>query len=526
MPLKARAVAQRMINVHFSNNIASKDKLKTNHMQTPDELYGQLFRDVQLKKVFADNKTFVDCIPLKKPAAIVAAYTELLATDPAKEHIEKFVEENFVIPLSAAPGYHTEWKDNVIEHIEGLWTILKRSADAPVEGSSLIPLPHPYIVPGGRFREVFYWDSYFTMLGLAESNEWELIENMIDNFAHLIHTYGFIPNGNRSYFLSRSQPPYFSCMIELLAAHKGDAVYTKYLPAMVKEHSYWMDETHATQHCVVLGDGTVLNRYYDQLNSPRPEAYWQDSTLSNTCEGDRCLLFSDLRAACESGWDFSGRWFANGKTFNTIQTTNILPVDLNCLLYHLEHTIHKAYSLDGESSEGSAFGMKAAARKEAINRYFFDDRDGWYYDYNIAEKKLNNQKTIAGITPFFFNIPPANYIERAAAITESDFLKDGGVVTTLINTEQQWDWPNGWAPLQWITIRGLENYGQSELAAKLAHNWAMLNIKVYRNTGKLMEKYNVIDTHLTAGGGEYPSQDGFGWTNGVLLKILKTYGVK
>ena len=137
---------------------------------------------------------------------------------------------------------------------------------------------------------------------------------------------------------------------------------------------------------------------------------------------------------------------------------------------------------------------------------------------------MNDQKTIAGITPFFFNIPPENYITKAAAILKDEFLQDGGVVTTLVNTEQQWDWPNGWAPLQWLAIKGLDNYGAKQLAAELAHRWAHLNIKVYRNTGKLMEKYDVIDTHLTAGGGEYPSQDGFGWTNGVLLKILKTYG--
>ncbi len=222
----------------------------------------------------------------------------------------------FIIPPSSAPGYHTDIKDNVIEHIEELWNVLQRSADKPSEGGSLIPLPYPYIIPGGRFREVFYWDSYFTMLGLAESNRWDIIENMIENLAYLIHQFGFIPNGNRSYFLSRSQPPYFSCMIELLATHTGDDVYKKYLPAMLKEHDYWMDKTHATKHCITL-DETILNRYYDQLDEPRAEAYWQDATLAEEC-ADASLLYRDLRAACESGWDFSGRWFKDGKTFNTI----------------------------------------------------------------------------------------------------------------------------------------------------------------------------------------------------------------
>ncbi len=493
-------------------------------MQTPDELYGDLFKDVQLKKVFSDNKTFVDCIPKYQPRTITDEYEKLRAADPSNEEIRKFVEDNFTIPPSSAPGYHTDIKDNVVEHIEELWNVLQRSADKPVEGSSLIPLPYPYIVPGGRFREVFYWDSYFTMLGLAESNRWDIIENMIDNFAYLINEFGFIPNGNRSYFLSRSQPPYFSCMVELLATHKGDETFKKFLPAMLTEHGYWMDKTHSTKHCVQLDDGTILNRYYDQLDKPRQESYWQDATLSKECT-DTSRLYRDLRAACESGWDFSGRWFKDGKTFNTIQTTNLIPVDLNCLLYHLETTISKAYKLNEKFAEAGLFQTKAEQRKDAINQYFFDETDGWYYDYNISEKKLNNQKTIAGITPFFFNIPPYTYIDKAASLFKKEFLKDGGAVTTLINTEQQWDWPNGWAPLQWIAVKGLDNYGKNALAAELAHNWIYLNIKVYRNTGKLMEKYNVIDTHLTAGGGEYPSQDGFGWTNGVLLKMIKTYGL-
>jgi alpha,alpha-trehalase len=494
-------------------------------MQTPDELYGALFTDVQLKKIFPDNKTFVDCTPKRKPENIVADYAALKRENPSNEEIKKFVEDNFTVPPDAASGYHTDTKDNVIEHIEELWDVLQRSADKPVEGSSLIPLPYPYIVPGGRFREVFYWDSYFTMLGLAESNRWDIIENMIDNFAYLIHEFGFIPNGNRTYFLSRSQPPYFSCMIELLATNKGNDVYGKYLAALEKEYDYWMDKTNAAKHVVELGDEIFLNRYYDQLDKPRAEAYWQDSTLSDECKGDPCMLYADLRAACESGWDFSGRWFDDGKTFETIQTTNIIPVDLNCLLFHLELSISKALKINGDATQAAAFKLKADQRKAAINQYFYNEKDGWYYDYNINKKELNDQKNIAGITPFFFNIPPENYIGKTAALLKEEFLKDGGVVTTLINTEQQWDWPNGWAPLQWIAIKGLDNYGQKALAAELAHRWATLNVRVYRNTGKLMEKYNVIDTHLTAGGGEYPSQDGFGWTNGVLLKILKTYGL-
>ncbi len=492
-------------------------------MQTPVELFGELFKDVQLKKIFPDNKTFVDCTPKRKPADIVTDYKKLVS--PTIETTRKFVEENFILPAAASSSYHAAIKNNVADHIEELWQVLKRSADKPEEGSSLIALPKPYIVPGGRFREIYYWDSYFTMLGLAESGLWDVIENMIENFAYLINNFGFIPNGNRSYFLSRSQPPYFSCMVELLASEKGNEIYLRYSDVLLKEYKYWMDETHPTQHVVRLDNNTILNRYYDQSDTPRPESFVEDYELQNSYKGNAALLFSNLRAACESGWDFSGRWFTDGKTFTNIDTTNILPVDLNCLLYQLELSITKATGISGDSALQKEFENKSEKRKAAIEKYFFNEHDGWYYDFIIDKKILSNQKTIAGITPFFFNIPSKEKINKAASVIQKDFLQAGGVVTTLINTNQQWDWPNGWAPLQWITIKGLDNYDQKDLATEIAKRWSALNIKVYKETGKLMEKYNIVDTGITAGGGEYPSQDGFGWTNGVLLKLIKTYNL-
>jgi alpha,alpha-trehalase len=193
-------------------------------------------------------------------------------------------------------------------------------------------------------------------------------------------------------------------------------------------------------------------------------------------------------------------------------------------LYHLELTLSKAYKSSGNLLQANLYSQLAGKRKKAINKYLYNANDAWYYDYLINKKKLNNEMTIAGITPFFLNIPPKNYGARAIKIVEDKFLKAGGVVTTLKNSGQQWDAPNGWAPLQWLTIVGLENYGAADLAKKIAERWIHLNVKVYKATGKLMEKYNVEDVNMEAGGGEYPSQDGFGWTNGVLLKLMNKYG--
>lgn len=180
----------------------------------PDKIYGELFHEVQMKQIFSDSKTFVDCIPKKDPKTIMLAYSS--NKDKSTFDLKKFVADNFEVPVNPATDYQTDTTVDIINHIKRLWKVLYRPANISSSpagvggregfGSSLLALPYPYIVPGGRFREIYYWDSYFTMLGLKESEEFEMIENMVKNFAYLIHQYGHIPNGNRTYYLGRSQP--------------------------------------------------------------------------------------------------------------------------------------------------------------------------------------------------------------------------------------------------------------------------------------------------------------------------------
>ena len=499
----------------------------------PDKIYGRLFIDVQLMQVFPDSKTFVDCSPKSSTEEIVSKYRLLRKDSVSKNMLDKFVKDNFILPLNPASGYTTGKSVSVERHINDLWKVLKRNPDLKVAGGSLLPLPNSYIVPGGRFREIYYWDSYFTMLGLQQSGEWEIIENMIRNFSYLIQTYGHIPNGNRSYYLSRSQPPYFSLMINLLAEKKGDTVYKNYLNSLEKEYNYWMDKTPGTKHVVTLPDGSVLNRYYDQDSIPRQESYREDYELANTRSqksGEKQKesiyygMCRNLRSGAESGWDFSSRWFADGKNIGTIQTTNILPVDLNGLLFQLEMTLAHAYKVTGNISLYHSFLQKAVSRKSAINKYCWNEKEKWYVDYNFALQKQSTELTAAGISPLFFHIATKNQAVSVEETLLSHFLKEGGIITTLKNTGQQWDAPNGWAPLQWIAIKGLTNYDCQNSAQMIAKRWIRLNVDVYTRTGKLMEKYNVENTSLDAGGGEYSGQDGFGWTNGVLLKLISIYG--
>jgi alpha,alpha-trehalase len=526
---------------------------------TPDKIYDDLFVDIQMAKIYPDGKTFVDLVPKRSPQAIMTDYKKIKKIPPADFSLKKFAEENFEMPTSQQLNYVTREKD-VVAHIQALWSVLKRNPDKPLQGSSLLPLPNPYIVPGGRFREVYYWDSYFTMLGLKESGEIKTIEDMVNNFAYMINTYGHIPNGNRSYYLSRSQPPFFALMVELLAEIKGDAIYATYLPVLEKEYQYWMMGSEkltagaASQRVVKLPDGTLLNRYWDDLDIPRQESYRQDvetaemtvnsflanSTFKNDKQKEKAAApvrsetFRHLRSGAASGWDFSSRWFADKKNISTIQTTQFLPVDLNCLMYQLELTIKTAYTkIASTKSDVTArnialagqYDKRAMDRKKAIEQYCWNETAGIYADYNFMSQKVNDQVNMSGMFPLYFQVADRVRAEKQQKSVIRDLLKDGGFLTTPENTGQQWDAPNGWAPLQWIGIIGLEKYGYFDESRQAAERWVKLNKSVFERTGKLMEKYNVTDLKLDAGGGEYPSQDGFGWTNGVLLALIRKYNL-
>ena len=516
---------------------------------TPDKIYGQLFIDIQLHQILPDGKTFVDCTPKRKVADIMYDYGMMKGPNM---NLGKFVADNFNLPPAPPQLNYIQQEKDPAMHIKNLWGILSRDADkaSPVEaGMSLLALPYPYVVPGGRFREIYYWDSYFTMLGLKESEEIGMIENMIKNFDYLIYNFGHIPNGNRTYYLSRSQPPFFCMMVALLAGIKGNAVYKKYLPSMQREYNYWMDGSgevktgEGLKRLVKLDDGSILNRYWDDNNTPRQESYKEDTEtaeaaaqelamrikvsspekLKEMLDHEKATTFTNLRAGACSGWDFSSRWFAQTDKIATIQTTNIVPVDLNCLLYSMETIIAKSLKLNGNASLAEQYIKKATKRKAAIIKYCWNKTKGFFFDYNIAATQQSEIMTAAAVFPLFVQIATPAQAAAVAKNVKAYLLKDGGIVTTTNNTGQQWDAPNGWAPLQWITAIGFKNYSNDQLAKIIAGRWLALNDRVYAATGKMMEKYNVEDMAKTAGGGEYPSQDGFGWTNGVYLAFKNLY---
>lgn len=493
---------------------------------------GELFHRVQMEQIFADSKTFPDSIPKIDLERILLQYEQ--EKDFSGFNLKEFIITNFSVPQTIEEVMPSQARRPVRQHIEHLWNILTRQPDNEV--SSIIPIPYPYVIPGGRFREIYYWDSYFTMIGLVQSGRLDLLQFMVDNFTYLIDLFGYIPNGNRTYYLGRSQPPFYSLMVRLFSESKSNwetvqdkDILVKYLPQLEKEYNFWMDgkaeldeDNIAVKRVVLLPDYYVLNRYWDEHNTPRPESYKEDVELANQAPNNP-EIYRDIRAAAESGWDFSSRWFSDPQKFSTIHTTDIIPVDLNCLLLHLEHTIAEIYETLNDTASAKRFKQLAIKRKSALEKFFWNADRKFYFDYNYKQNEQTNHYTAAAVFPLFFNYCSSAQAEDVAFTFHSKFLREGGVLTTLQFTGQQWDAPNGWAPLQYLVIKGLSNYGMLSLAAEIASRWIKLNIKVYKDTGKLMEKYNVEDLQKEAGGGEYPSQDGFGWTNGVLLYLIKSF---
>lgn len=493
--------------------------------QSPDEALGQLFHEVQKNQVYTDGKTFVDLIPKRRIKEIQQEYA-LEKQDPQFD-LRDFVSRHFYRYGAYESSYHTDRSMSTREHIEELWHVLERKNRR--DRGSLVALPNAYVVPGGRFSEQFYWDSYFIMLGLAADNRWDMIEGMLKNYAYMIRKFGFIPTANRTYFLSRSQPPFFSHMVKLLARHRGRRrTLIEYLPYLVVEYRFWMKgrktltkrEHRAFARVVEMPNGAAMNRYYDNKTTPRPESLREDVETADGApnrEADR--LYLHLRAGAESGWDFSSRWFVDPSDIRTIHTADIVPVDLNCLLYQLEETIAESYRLLRQPLLARRFQAAAERRSKSIQEYCWDESSQFFVDYNFHHSEQTGKITLAGVFPLYAKIATSKQAAAVAKTLEKDFLKAGGLVTTLETTGQQWDSPNGWAPLQWIVIESLRNYGYHQLAGEIRKRWIATNQKIFKESGKLVEKYDVVG-HGQGGGGEYPLQDGFGWTNGVLTALL------
>jgi alpha,alpha-trehalase len=275
---------------------------------------------------------------------------------------------------------------------------------------------------------------------------------------------------------------------------------------------------------VALREG-VLNRYWDDRCTPREESWREDVATASASDRPHSEVWRDLRAAAESGWDFSTRWLDDpGSGLPGIRTTDFLPVDLNCFLHELETSIARLCAMSGDRAGADEFRRRSALRAAAIDRYFWDPAAGFYADWDWRKNRRRPLLTAATVVPLFCGLAGQRQACALERTVRGRLLAPGGLGTTERESGEQWDRPNGWAPLQWMAVEGFRHYGRNAIADEIRRRWMHTVQVVYEREDRLVEKYALRssphDAPRGGGGGEYPLQDGFGWTNGVVRRWL------
>uniref|UniRef100_A0A914ZI99 Trehalase n=1 Tax=Parascaris univalens TaxID=6257 RepID=A0A914ZI99_PARUN len=516
---------------------------------------GELLHAVMMLNIFKDSKTFVDK-PLKRDPEIVAAEFKDqfpgTITSNDREAVREFVNANFneegheleeceLVDWQKEPEQLLSIEDPDLRQfalqVNLIWkklcrTIKKEVVEHP-RRHSLIYVPNEFVVPGGRFREFYYWDTYWVIKGLLASGMHQTCKKMILNFHYLVDTIGFIPNGGRVYYLRRSQPPMFIPMIyEYHMATEDDEFLLSMLNSMEKEFSFWKNQRmiNVTKN----GKSYAVFRYRADTNVPRPESYREDyQTAERVDRQKKRKLWRDIASAAESGWDFSSRWFANRKTMDTIETSDIAPVDLNAIMYWNMKILAHLHGALGNVERRDELNRERSRFVDTFEAVFFDDREGAWFDLNIRTGERDDDAYPSLAVPLFTECYSSLNNHMMVDVLETLQRKGllqfpGGVPTSLMKgTNQQWDYPNGWAPINHMIIEGLRKSNHpimQQKAFEIASKWINRNYQVYQKDKKMWEKYDVAKGYVRAAkGGEYENQAGFGWTNGVILDLMVTY---
>ncbi|XP_041494623.1 trehalase [Microtus oregoni] len=517
--------------------------------------HGELLHQVQMAKLYLDDKQFVDMSLTASPDEVLKSFRQLAMTHNnsiPREELQKFVQTYFQpVGQELQSWIPEDWKERPqflqkisdaklrdwAGQLHQIWKNLGKKMKPEIfknpERSSLIYSEHPFIVPGGRFVEFYYWDSYWVMEGLLLSEMTSTVKGMLQNFLDLVKTYGHIPNGGRVYYLQRSQPPLLTLMMDLYVNYTKDISFLQEnIGTLASELDFWT--VNRSLSVSSGGKSYILNRYYVPYGGPRPESYSKDEELANTVqEGDRETLWSELKAGAESGWDFSSRWLVGGTNpdlLSSIRTSKMIPVDLNAFLCQAEELMSNFYSRLGNDAEAAKYRNLRSQRLAAMEAVLWDEQKGAWFDYDWEKEKKNLEFYPSNLTPLWtgcFSNP--SVIDKALKYLEDNNILtyQYGIPTSLHNTGQQWDFPNAWAPLQDLVIRGLAKSASprtQEVAFQLAQNWIRTNFKVYSQKSAMYEKYDITNGGQPGGGGEYEVQEGFGWTNGLALTLLDRYG--
>nr|XP_023499994.1 trehalase [Equus caballus] len=516
---------------------------------------GELLHQVQMAKLYQDDKQFVDMPLSSAPDQVLQRFNELAEAHNhsiPQQQLQLFVQEHFQpVGQELEPWTPEDWKESPqflqtisdpnlrawAGQLHQLWKKLGKKVKPEVlthpEQFSLIYSEHPFIVPGGRFVEFYYWDSYWVMEGLLLSEMPETVKGMLQNFLDLVQTYGHVPNGARVYYLQRSQPPLLTLMMDRYVTHTNDTAFLRdNIETLALEVDFWAENRSISVSSG--GKSYVLNRYYVPYGGPRPESYSKDAELADTLpEGDREDLFAELKAGAESGWDFSSRWFIGGPNpdlLSSTRTSKFVPVDLNAFLCQAEELMSNFYARLGNDTQATKYRNLRAQRLAAMEAILWDEEKGAWFDYDLETGKKNAEFYPSNLAPLWAGcFSDLGDVDKALKYLEDSQILtyQYGIPTSLQKTGQQWDLPNAWAPLQDLVIRGLAKSPSpraQEVAFQLAQNWIRTNFDVYSNTSAMYEKYDISNGGQPGGGGEYEVQEGFGWTNGVVLMLLDRYG--
>ncbi len=451
-----------------------------------------------------------------------------------------------------------------IEHLPQRITAPGQIDPEKLPRQGVLYLPNPYVVPGGFFNEMYGWDSYFILRGLVRSGRVNLAQGMVENFFFEIDHYGSILNANRTYFLTRSQPPFLSSMVmavyEVLPEASRRAWLEKSYPYVQRDYELWMHGEH-------LAGDTGLSRYFDYGQGPVPEIadmhdpyyrdvfthiralpereqYLKDATTTEValagpaftfeaCEQDEagCTrspvmkftadYYKGDRAMRESGFDISFRFGPFGAA-----TDHFAPVGLNSLLYKAETDMEKIAALLGKSAEAKEWGQRAEHRKELVSRYLWNASKGMFFDYDFTNSKQSTYEYMTTFYPLWAGLATPQQA-RAVIANLKVFERKGGLLTSPYVTGVQWDAPYGWAPLQLMGVEGMRRYGDNADADRAAREWVNTVEQNFGREGTIREKYNVetqtSETRITAG--YQQNVVGFGWTNGVTLEFMHQLGM-
>lgn len=380
----------------------------------------------------------------------------------------------------------------------------------PADDGTLIGLPYPYTVPcaSEMFVEMYYWDTYFTNVGLIASGNVEQAKNNADNMRFLINQYGFMPNGNRTYYLSRSQPPFYFKMVEEIFKVTGDKDWLKEsYEALVKEYTFWQTKRLAPNGLNIYSPD--IDESEETVNELYPYFQSRYKGFEAASEEEKIACVHTIMTMCESGWDCTSRFENAGKSYN--------PVDLNSLLYGLEKAM-ATFADILENGETDIWAARAAQRKENMLKYMFDKERGIFLDYNYTEKTFSPVESAASLYPLFVGL--CDSPEKTIALLKDKLLLKYGVSACVPGEYKyalQWDYPNIWAPIQYIAYTACKNYGYDALADKIAETYLKLLDDSFAETGNLWEKYNGLDGKVA--NADYNAPKMMGWTAGIYLSF-------